>query len=250
MAPKLQQPYCCTTCKKTYKRKVYYDRHTPLCKIRHMSPIELDRAVDAYEPLPSQREMFTVIQTLAARCDVMERKLVSMESSKNHKRRKLDVGKWLCGTGVPTQTLWEWLAPLTVSDTDFDVYSQSKLCDAMIGMLVGFIRDSNGLSPIRSITAKPNELYIWDGTVYTSINGDDMSKLFNELKKKLFAGLVRWGDRMERVMNRKDYCLKYAGIARQFSSSSKNHQSLIGRVKTSVCGVIAETAELVVLDVM
>lgn len=245
---KKAQTHCCATCKKTYKRKIYYDRHVSTCKLLHMSPADLDRAADAYEPLPSQREMFTVIQSLAARCDTMEQKMVSMENSMNRSRRKLDIGKWLCGSGVPAQSmgLWEWLAPLTISDAEFDKYTQFKLCDAMIRVLVGFVRDTEGISPLRSVTARPNDLYVWDGVVYAPIDGEDMVKLMNELVKKLFAGLVRWGDRMERVMGRKEYCLEYAGIAKRFSP--KNSQALLGRLRTSVCGAIAEHAEMVVLD--
>lgn len=212
-----------------------------------MSPADLDRAADAYEPLPSQREMFEVIQALAHRCERMEQKMMSMENTMNRSRRKLDIGKWLCESGAPSQSLWEWLAPLTVSDADFDSYCKYKLCDAMIGAFVGFVRGgSNGLSPVRSVMARPNDLYVWDGTSYTPIDNEDMLKLFAELKKKLFGGLVRWGDRMEKVMNRKEYCLEYARIAQRFSS--KNSQLLAGRVKCSVCSVIAEHAEMVVLD--
>ena len=115
--------HSCATCNKTYKRKIFHDRHAPMCKILHLSPAELERAADAYEPLPSQREMFSVIQILATRCDTMEQKLTAMGNSMNRNRRKFDVGKWMCGTGVPSQSLWEWIASLTVSDTDFDTYA-------------------------------------------------------------------------------------------------------------------------------
>ena len=43
------------------------------------------------------------------------------------------------------------------------------------------------------------------------------------------------------------YSFEYAKIAKRFSS--KNSQLLVGRVKNSVCGAIAEHTELIVMDV-
>jgi hypothetical protein len=212
-----------------------------------MSPLELDRTIDVHEPLPSQREMFQVIQSLAARCERLEQKVGSMATAMGRDRRKLDVCEWLKESATsPTESLWEWLETKTVTDTEFDGYTRTKLWDVLAGMLVGFVTATQGTAPIRAITSRPHDLYTWDGTAYAVITGEDMERLCTKLTRILFGGLVRWGERNERAMSRTEYCIEYARIAGKFSTQQSG--ATASRVKHLVCGMISEHAEMVVLE--
>jgi hypothetical protein len=212
-----------------------------------MSPIERDRAVDEHEPLPSQRELFQVIQSLAARCDRLEQKVSSMAATMGRERRKLDVCEWLKESrDVPTASLWEWLETKTLGDAEFDTYTRTKLWDVLAGMLAGFVAETEGTTPVRAVSSRPHDLYVWDGTVYAAITGDDMTKLCTALTRILFAALVRWGDRSERTMGRTEYCLEYARIAGLFSVQQS--AATASRVKHLIWELISEHAEMVVME--
>jgi len=212
-----------------------------------MSPLELDRDIDVHEPLPSQREMFQVIQSLAARCERLEQKVGSMATALGRDRRKLDVCEWLKESAAnPTESLWEWLETKTVTDAEFDGYTRTKLWDVLAGMLAGFVSAADSTAPIRAITSRPHDLYAWDGTAYAAITCDEMERLCTKLTRILFGGLVRWGERSERAMSRTEYCIEYARIASQFSIQQSG--ATASRVKHLVCGMISEHAEMVVLE--
>ena len=212
-----------------------------------MSPLDLDRNIDVHEPLPSQREMFQVIQSLAARCERLEQKVGSMTAALGRGRRKMDVGEWLKESGEsPTDSLWEWLETKSVTDAKFDGYTRTKLWDVLAGMLAGFATTTKGTAPVRAITSRPHDLYVWDGTTYAAITGDEMERLCTKLTRILFGGLVRWGDRNERAMSRKEYCMEYTRIAAQFSVQQSG--ATASRVRHLVGEMISEHAEMVVLE--
>ena len=212
-----------------------------------MSPLELDRDIDGHEPLPSQREMFAVIQSLASRCERLEQKVGTISTSMNRSRRKLDVCEWLNESGdSPTTSLWEWLETKSVTDAEFDGYTRTKLLDVLAGMLAGFVTATDNTAPVRAITSRPHDLYAWDGTVYAAITGEDMERLCTKLTRILFGGLVRWGERSERAMSRTEYCMEYARIAGLFSTQQSG--ATASRVKHLVGGMISEHAEMVVLE--
>ena len=212
-----------------------------------MSPLELDRNIDVHEPLPSQREMFHVIQSLAARCEHLEQKVGSMATALSRGRRKVDVCEWLKESGEPpTASLWDWLEAKSIPDTEFDGYTRTKLWDVLAGMLVGFATATDNTAPIRAITSRPHDLYVWDGATYAAITGEDMERLCTKLTRILFGGLVRWGERNERAMSRTEYCIEYARIAGKLSIQQSG--ATASRVKHLVCGMISEHAEMVVLE--
>jgi hypothetical protein len=85
--------YKCQYCSKIYREKFNYDRHYLCCEFFHKSSRERNNEIDiSNEQLPSQRDMYLLIQDMVLRIDKLEKENARYRKIQNKKINLLD---WL-----------------------------------------------------------------------------------------------------------------------------------------------------------
>lgn len=65
--------YDCQHCKRSYREKFNYDRHLLCCEFLFKSRREQNNEIDLLAPVPTQREMYQIIQHMSLRIDKLEK---------------------------------------------------------------------------------------------------------------------------------------------------------------------------------
>ena len=69
----MSSTYDCKYCKRNYKEKFNYDRHLLCCEFIFKSRREQNNEADLLAPIPTQREMYQLIQHMSIRIDKLEK---------------------------------------------------------------------------------------------------------------------------------------------------------------------------------
>jgi len=222
--------YSCSSCGKNYKRKIFYERHVTLCGL-YTRDLDRDTDADGYEPLPSKREMFQMIQLLATKCDTMETQMKQLRSTVSYKQQSFNVPELLLCNGRPTKTVDEIINGLSIQMTVFE-----RIHDVSIDILVAELicscihNPEINVSPIRGISTQNNKLYLWDGTKYIIAQTDTITRLYDLVTHKLLIKFAEW-DAVNRIqICRDDYTELYTRIAKKLLGGSTSKDAVVRKV--------------------
>jgi hypothetical protein len=82
--------YDCQYCNRNYKEKFNYDRHLLCCEFLFKSRREQNHEIDLLGPIPSQREMYQLIQYMSVRIDKLEKENIRLRQVNTRKYNILE----------------------------------------------------------------------------------------------------------------------------------------------------------------
>ena len=82
--------YDCQYCNRNYKEKFNYDRHLLCCEFLFKSRREQNHEIDLLGPIPSQREMYQLIQHMSVRIDKLEKENIRLRQVNTRKYNILE----------------------------------------------------------------------------------------------------------------------------------------------------------------
>ena len=120
--------YSCPYCKNTYAQKYNYDRHIPCCEFFYKSKKAITENIDLFaEKIPSQAEMFHLMQHMMVRIDKLEQE---NQQLKRFQKQKINILEWLnksaTSLNVTVQT-WIKTEILPMVKTHLDVVFKTDL---------------------------------------------------------------------------------------------------------------------------
>ena len=155
--------YDCKFCVRNFKEKFNYDRHILCCEFLHKSVRERNNEVEIIESLPTQIQMYKLIQELAIRINRLEkdnRKLLQSQ------KRKINILDWLNeNKKQPSIIFSAWLSGIVYQNivNQLEIVFQDDLTKGIIRLFDNVISDSDSDKiPICAFDNKPNVFYIYD----------------------------------------------------------------------------------------
>jgi len=162
----------CAYCNKTYKVKENYDKHLVCCEFFFRAR----NTTDSDDPLPSQRQLFRIIQELAVKCSNLEKDMAILKNA-NTSRTKREVMDILRTTHVPAMPFDAWIKAFVVEISHLeDVYKY----DLTFGIKSCMKATLNTDSPICAFLRKPNKFYIYQGE-WRIVTPDEFDKMIQNL---------------------------------------------------------------------
>jgi len=183
--------YNCKHCNREYKEKFNHDRHIQTCEFLSKSKREQDNEIDAFEKVPTQREMFLLIQELSIRINKLEKENALLKNSvKGREKRKFsDI---LLQIPKPSMELNSWVLILLDSvDQYLDTVFKKDLCRATIDLFVKTIDDKVNEIPLRAYDIKPNALYTYDSEKWIQLSNEDFDKILARISHRFLVEFNR-----------------------------------------------------------
>lgn len=179
--------FCCVHCQRNYQRKLYFDRHVIACS--YLSKSKRERILENEElaDTPSVRELYTIILTLAAKCNELETKMQALNKWTHITKKKLHITDWL-NTSEPTGLAYnEWVSAFNVLPTDLDILFETDY----VGGVMAFLKQHLTLRPLRAFTSKENTFYLFQEK-WTVCEADTFTKLMHLLDKQFMREFIGW----------------------------------------------------------
>jgi hypothetical protein len=173
---KTEYGYQCCFCKREYKEKFNYDRHTVCCEFLCKSRREQRAEIDAIDRLPTHKEMYLLIQELALRNEKLEKELAKL---KHVQKQKMNILDWLNSPQAaktnPTISFTDWISQTVykgIPDVLKIVY-ENNLTVGLTKLFENVLEQNN--IPIRAFENKNNSFYVFE----TNANTDPAWKLLS-----------------------------------------------------------------------
>lgn len=101
--------YDCQYCNKSYKEKFNYDRHLLCCEFLFKSRREQNNEIDLLAPIPTQREMYQLIQHMSLRIDKLEKENIRLRQVNTRKYNILEHLNNPANISNMNMTFSEWI---------------------------------------------------------------------------------------------------------------------------------------------
>jgi len=156
--------YDCKFCLRNYKEKFNYDRHILCCEFFHKSERERNNEVEIIESLPTQIQMYQLIQELAIRVNRLEKENRKLLQSQ---KRKINVLDWLNENkqNQPFIIFTTWLSSIVYKNISNHLENvfQNDLTSGIIRLFDNILNNiESDKIPICAFDNKPNTFYIYD----------------------------------------------------------------------------------------
>jgi hypothetical protein len=183
--------YSCKFCNREYKIKFNHDRHIQTCEFLSKSKKEQDHEIDSFEKLPTQREMFLLIQDLSIRINKLEKENAMLKNSVKC-REKRNFADILLQTAGPSISMDDWSQNILNSVDQFlDIVYKKDLFTATISLFNKFIDDNLNEIPIRAYDVKPNTFYTYDTEKWIPFTNSDFDKLLARVSHRFLVEFNR-----------------------------------------------------------
>jgi len=179
--------YQCAFCKREYKEKFNYDRHTVCCEFLCKTRREQLNDIDKIEKIPTQKEMFMLIQELALRNEKLEKEITKL---KHVQKQKINILEWLNSTysSKPNIVFMDWVLQVVYSEINniLEIVYQTNLSNGLIKLFENIITiDNINTIPIRAYENKTNVFYIYTKTLHEFewkiISNDEFNRILSKI---------------------------------------------------------------------
>jgi len=239
--------YHCRFCNREYKQKFNHDRHVQTCEFLSKSKREQDNEIDAYEKIPTQKEMFLLIQELSIRIGKLEKENAELKNSVRVKIKR-NFQDILSQNTKPEFNFNQWTEMLLNNvDKYLEKVFSHDLQSGISDLFLEFIDNYGDKLPIRAYDIKPNTFYIYataDNT-WTMIINSDFDILLARISHRFLVEFNRcWfienREKIEREESYKtmytDYYMKILGGER-ISDDKRNksiRQLIYNKIKKNI----------------
>lgn len=199
--------YKCIYCSRTYKLKDNYEKHVKPCEFFHKSQLQSqDDFCLSVETLPTQREMFDLMKSLALKCSDLEKEVVHLKQIVNVRQKK-QILEWLnTNRTVLPYTFTEWYSNIEVTMEDLEKVFQYDLDNSIQHILQHKIDGLKGI-PVCGFSQKTNHLYIFDiipdekAKAWKSITSTDIEKMISFISRKIMQKFLVWQKENQQVLS-------------------------------------------------
>ena len=187
-------PYKCVLCKKEYKLKSNYTKHTLFCETINKTQYERICENDT-DKMPTMREMYSILLEVTAKYSQLEKKMEEMMKWTEIKKRKLNVIEWLNETNLSTISFNEWSSSnILITRKHLDIMFKHDYIHGCIEIIKDLLSstDLNKL-PLKSFNQKENTLFIaTPNTSNCEEEGNDNDNDNDNDKNKESSSDIKW----------------------------------------------------------
>lgn len=154
--------YSCEYCSKTFILKHNYDRHSSTCSFFYKTPKEISDEIDNEGPVPTMKEMYSLIQHMALRIQKLEKINANLKQRASREDNPLIILKNI----TPELGFSQWLKKYMLPDVKNHIQTvfDYTLFDGIVALFKDVFAESQRQScrPIQYYSSKQNNIYIYD----------------------------------------------------------------------------------------
>ena len=198
----MSSTYDCKYCKRNYKEKFNYDRHLLCCEFLFKSRREQNNEIDLLAPIPTQHEMYQLIQHMSIRIDKLEKDNNRLQQVAKRKYNILDYLNSQDNLDRMTMTFSEWIKKAILPEVHNSLQSvyDKDLLEGLKHLISNAVNkmDANAV-PIRTFDSSTT-FYVFkldetNTTKWMKIPNNDLDKYLRRISNQfLYDFKTYWYD--------------------------------------------------------
>ena len=227
----------CEYCDKHFNFKELYDKHRVACEFFYQSRRQRHREIESIEKLPSQQELFHLVQSLALQCKILTEKVSKLEANSTY-HIKRNANGFLQNAPVPKELFEIWIKKFEINLKHLKEIFEYNLTNGIKKCLSDRI-SNEGLTniPIRAFKEKPGVLYIFTETDnkgnWIVCPKETFSIIIDEVNNEIIRVFCQWQSDQEEF----DYDRQIA-CSTKISGLKINKERQIVDIKAHILSII------------
>ena len=188
----------CKFCGKKFGKKYTFDRHVILCEILNnklKSPHAINSEKEEIEMIPSNAQLFHIIQELAYKCAVLEETVSRLKISNGVKRKT--PGDVISSLSEPPTNYSCWVKTIIVAEEWIDFILNNTLCKTISTIITNILE----LDDI-PLHLESKNLFIFENSEWSKCSAEMFVLIVQHIHSKLFTGLCKWSSENEEQINK------------------------------------------------
>lgn len=190
--------YCCLVCKKTYRRKISFDRHKILCDFKTKTKLELQIEEEETNDMPNHTQLVKIVQELTFKYIKLEEKMEHLQKWVNQKKQKIKVIDWLNEHIESTIGFKEWMTTIQVLPEDALSLFDNNIFQTFQLIIENNLKEhTEFIYPIKCFSQKTNIFYVCEKLpdnkcIWTQSTTEDILILLKKIQGKIISELTKW----------------------------------------------------------
>ena len=223
--------YECGYCNKIYKIESAYNKHTQMCKLFMKS--KNNKQTENNEHIPSNSELYSIIQILVNKCSALEKKVESLQGSLHKNNRKFDILEWLNNQNIKNVCSFnDWINSIIITINDMELVFENGFIKGIQLIIENILPLSNNtrINPIKAYTQKDNILYIFNGQSWEIMTAEVFELFVYKITKGLLSQFKCWQDKNA---NRRDdnFTKKYSENVKKILGGSLSREQQVNKIR-------------------
>jgi hypothetical protein len=218
---------CCIHCQRTYKRKIYYERHVAVCQILCKSKKERNLEMEEQSDTPTMRDLYLVVMEMTTKYKELEEKMQVMSKWVNDKKNKINMLECLnetCKENIDDYNAW--FNNINVSRKHLEVLFNTNYANGVSLVLQELLK--NEKRPLRADENKENIIYLYAEKQWIILDDAVYLKLMHIIDKLFMTEFVRWQTENKDKLNLDDFAVIYANNVKKIMAA---REQLYPRIK-------------------
>jgi len=212
----------CDYCSRHFKFKDLYDQHVITCEFFYKKKRIKDRELDTFEHLPTQQELYKLVQHLTLQCCQLQKDVEKLKKTNNSRTKKNILDVLNSATIYPTNSFEEWvMIKRDIKPEYLECVYKEDLIAGIKMYIVDLIESENTNMPMRTCAEKPNTLYVYSGV-------ESQSPSWKTMTNDQFE---RWVTRVSHRFLQEYSNMQQANIDKIYSNEDENEKNIIFMMK-------------------
>lgn len=224
----------CPYCFRTYKLKVYYDRHISACELLQKSNMRRDDD-DVIADIPDSRKLYEMVIALAVKNKALEEKMEELSKYVSVKKKRLNVKEWLDQNCSNIRSFASFMSKKTITTDDYkDVCKYDYLEGIIMILKKMFPLDSDNSIPIRAFDQKDNTLFVKNDDGWNTMSTIELEGIISSIGKQLMKMFVVWQEANKHRLSQDSYTEEYMDTLQKMIGSNFNNDIVVVKIKRSL----------------
>jgi len=189
-------PFACPYCSRLFQMKKNWNQHTPLCEIMfHKKNQKADDFDESLQKMPTMKEMFQLMQTMAVKCNRLEKDLTLLRQTMKVRTNKSILHCLPLTKPNVTLLFSDWSHDWTVKTSDLETIFHNQLLHGFQKLMEREIKLC-AFPPLCAFRHKPNSLFVYDikqdKKSWKLLESEALHSLVKHLEKQFLKKFIQW----------------------------------------------------------
>jgi len=228
--------HTCSSCRRGYKSKIYYNRHVAICELMCKSIKERQLENEENDDTPTIRVLYDVILELTNKMEKMERKIQELSKFADLKKKKINMVDWLNENKIEEKQLGleEFILNIKVNRIHLENLFQTEYTSGILKVLQDLLplaEEFGNNNAIKAFDNKVNVLFAFSDNKWIILSDEKFQQIINITVKQLLNEFIVWQTENASRMEQDDFAIKYSANVKKMMGGNFTREQVYAKVK-------------------
>ena len=232
--------YMCRHCERTYKRKIYYEKHILLCQLHDLNKKDKDIRIQELDDTPCIRSLYEMVLELAKQNNDLKTQINNINKFITIKKKSISIIDWLNNNFNKDNDntfidFYIFINNINIEDKHLEYIFKLNYINGVKCILEDIFNNYDvDTIPIKSFVQKENQLFIYLHNKWSQITNNEFQKMINIISKKIMSLFIKWQNKNIDKLYDDDFSIEYTKNVQKIMSGNLSNYEISNKLKINM----------------